>query len=49
MVEIDGVDNADILGVGIYDFVAVLVVEGQANAESVTCKEVPGLTWSGFV
>ena len=49
MVELDGVANAYSLGGGIYDCVAALVVEGRANAESVPCREVPGLAWSGFV
>ena len=49
MVELNGVANADTLGGGIYDFVALVVVEGRANAESVTCAEVPDLEWSRFV
>ena len=49
MVELDGVANADIIGDGIYYFVAAVVVEGRANAESVTCAEVLGLAWYGFV
>ena len=49
MVELDGVDNEDILGGGIDDCVAALVVKGQANTESVPCAEVPGLAWSRFV
>ena len=49
MVELDGIANADSLGGGIYNFVAEVVVEGRANAESVTCAEVPGLAWSVFV
>ena len=49
MVELDGIANADSLGGGIYDFVAEVVEEVQANAESITCAEVPGLAWSGFV
>ena len=49
MVKLDGAANEDSLGGGIYDFVAEVVVEGRSNAESVTCKEVPGLAWSGFV
>ena len=49
MVELNGIANADSLGGGIYDFVAEVVVEGRANAESVTCAEVPGLAWSGLV
>ena len=49
MVELDGVNNADSLGGGIDDFVAEVVVEGQANDESVPCAEVPGLAGSGFV
>ena len=43
------VPNADSLGGGIDDCVAVVVVEGQANAESVQCTEVPCLAWSVFV
>ena len=49
MVELDGVANADSLGGGIDNFVSALVVEGQANYESVPCAEVPGLLGSGFV
>ena len=49
MVELNGVANADSLGGGIYKFLAAVVVEGRANAESVTCVEVPGFVWSGFV
>ena len=49
MVESDGVDNADSLGGGIYNFVAAVVVEVRSNAESVLCAEVPGLVWYGFV
>ena len=49
MVEIGGVSNVDSLGGGIYDFVAAIVVEGRANAESGTCAEVPDFVWSGFV
>ena len=48
MVEIDGVANADSLGGGIYDFVATVVMEGQANAEYVLCAEVSGIAWSGL-
>ena len=49
MVELDGVTNADILGGGIYDFVAAVVVEGRANTEPVMGAEVPCLACSGFV
>ena len=49
MVELDDIANLDSLGVGIYDFVAEVVVEGQANAGSVPFAEVPGLAWSVFV
>ena len=41
MVELDGVTDADIFGGGIYDFMAVVVVEGLANAEPLTGAEVP--------
>ena len=49
MVELNGVANTDSLGGGIYNFVAAVVVEGRANAESVLSAEVPGLAWSRFV
>ena len=49
MVESDGVDNADSLGGGIYNFVAELVVEGRAKFKPVTGAEVPCLACSGFV
>ena len=41
VVELDGVADADCLGCGIYDFVALVVVGGQADAEPVTGAEVP--------
>ena len=49
MVELNCVANADSLGDGIGDCVAAVVMEGQANSESIPCAEVPGLAWSGFV
>ena len=49
MVELDGVANADSIGGGIYDFVTAVLLEGRSNAEFVTCAEVPGFAWSGFV
>ena len=49
VVEFDSVANEDILGGGIYDFVPELVVDGRYNAYFFTCREVPGLAWSGFV
>ena len=39
--ELDGVDDADSLGCGIYDLVASVVVEGRSDAEPVTGAEVP--------
>ena len=49
MVELNVIANADSFGGDIYNFVAEVVVEGRANAESVTCAEVPGFVWSVFV
>ena len=49
MVELYGVDNADRLGDGIYNFVTAVVVDGRANAEPVLCAEVPGIARSRFV
>ena len=49
MVELNGVANADSLGGDIEDCVAAVVVEGRANAESVSFAEVPSLAWSRFV
>ena len=40
MVELNGVADADSFGGGIYNFMAVVVVEGRANAETVTGAEV---------
>ena len=39
--ELDGVADAESLGCGIYNLVASLVVEGQADAEPVTGVKVP--------
>ena len=41
VVELYSVIDADSLGGGIYEFVATVVVEGQAYAESITSAEVP--------
>ena len=49
MVELNSVANVDSLGGGIKNCGAAVVVEGQANAESVPCAEVPGIAWSRFV
>ena len=41
MVEINGIADADSLSGGIYDFVAAVVFECQANAEPVMGKRSP--------
>ena len=50
MVELYGVDNADRLGDGIYNFVTAVVVDGRANANPSCAQKYqvlcgPGLLW----
>ena len=49
VVELDGVADVDSPGGGIYDFVTLVVVEGQADCEPVLGAEVPLFACSGFV